>query len=350
MYDVVIYRSELGSIGGIETWAINLAKRYGKTHKMAVAYGMGAHETIRDLAQHVETIKYAGQPIKTRTAIFCYDFMGFETCEAEEKIHAIHADYGVINLPIRIPEGVDKFVAVSETARQGFAQVSKNDSQVVYNPVEIGDTSKIIRLVSGTRLTSEKGLTRMVDLAHALDRLGVFYEWHIFTNYNQQKPFSPSVIFRSPTRKLLSYAKDADYLVQLSDTESYGFSIVESLAVGTPVVVTDIAVLPELGVSEKNAIIVPLEKANYEVIAQKIANSKLKFSYTPPADKWDDIFGKGSGNDYEYKPLLLRNRYGGLVTLVQEGIDLPHGETVLLFDQERADSLVKLGYLEYVEK
>lgn len=345
MYDVVIFRGELDSIGGIETWAINLAKRYGKTHKMAVVYGTGAYDTLRDISKYCEVIKYRGQKIKARTAVFCYDFMGLDTCEAKEKVHIIHADHSKIKLVKSIPDGIDRFLSVSDVARKGFTGI---DSEVVYNPVEVVDTPRLIRLVSGTRLTSEKGLSRMMNLAKALDEAEILYEWHIFTNHFERSPFSPNVIFRNPTRQLLSHIKAADYLVQLSDTESYGYSIVESLSVGTPVVVTDIPVLPEIGVNKDNAIIVPLEGVNYKSIAQDIATRKFKFSYEPPEDKWGDVFGEGSGNDYEFKPLLLRNIHGGLVTLMQEGIDLPDGETVILYDKERADEIVSSGFLEYV--
>lgn len=348
MYDVVIFRGELLSIGGIETWAINLAKRYGKTHKMAVVYGTGAYDTLRDISKHCEVIKYKEQKIKARTAVFCYDFMGFDTCEAKEKVHIIHADHSKIKLVRNIPDGIDRFLSVSDVARRGFIGLAGFDSEVVYNPVETGDKSRLIRLVSGTRLSEEKGLERMKSLAASLDGAGVLYEWQIFTNHHDRKPFSPNVIFREPTRRLLDYVRSADYLVQLSDTESYGYSIVESLSVGTPVVVTNIPVLPEIGVDKDNSIIVPLDGADYKSIAQDIATQKFKFSYEPPKDKWDDVFGEGSGNDYECKPLLLRNIHGGLVTLIQEGINLPDGETVTLYDKERADEIVSKGFLEYV--
>lgn len=350
MYDIVIFRGELYPIGGIETWAINLARRYGKTHKMAVVYGsVGSHATLHDIAQHCEVIKYTGQTIKTKKAVFCYDFLGISTCQADEVYHIIHADHSAVSLPNKIPEGVDKFFSVSEVARQGLLKTADIDSEVVYNPVHIPDFKPVIRMVSGTRLTNEKGLDRMIELAKALDSSGVVYEWHIFTNHNQRTPFSPNVIFREPTRHLISHIKGADYLVQLSDTESYGYSMVESLSVGTPIIVTDIPVLPEIGVSKDNAIIVPLSGADYADIAKQVATRKFNFKYTPPKDGWDKVFGKGSGNDYRYKPIKLLNNFGGVVTLMQEGIDVQHGDTVTLYDKSRADYIVRMGYLEYVD-
>ena len=349
MYDVVVFRSELHPIGGIETWVINLAKRYGRSHKFAIVCGASAsYNIIKRLLPHVEVMVYTGQSVKTKKAIFCYDFMGLDTCEADEVIHVVHADHSVVSLPNKIPDGIDKFVSVSEVARQGLIKMAGVDSEVVYNPTCKPEPRRLIRLVSGTRLTSEKGLPRMKQLAHALDRAGVLYEWSIFTNYGNKESFSPNVIYREPTNDLLSYVAQSDYLVQLSDTESYGYSMVEALSIGIPLVVTDIPVLPEMGITSKHAIIVPLQGADYDDVVRQITDSQFSFVYNPPKDRWDEVFGEGSGNDYVFEPLLMRNCYGEPVTLMKEDVTLQDGEVVTLFDKARARDLVERGYLEYV--
>lgn len=348
MYDVVIYRGELCEIGGIETWVVNLAKRYHKTHKILVVYGSAHYNTLRDIARYVEIEKYTGQTIKAKKAIFCYDFIGFKTCEADEIIHVVHADHSQLSIKLDIPDEVDRVVSVSDVARRGLLSVSGVESDVVYNPIDISSCKRLIKLVSGTRLTSEKGLPRIEKLAKALDAAGVLYEWKIFTSYIPKDSFSPNVIFRPTTRHLLSYIKDSDYLVQLSDTESYGFSIVESLCCGTPVIVTDLPVLEEIGVDNTNSIIVPLEDVSYDAVVEKIVNSKLKFKYTPPKDKWGEIFGVGTGASVSENVARVRNIHGGDLTLMQEGVTLHNGQEIELFDLERAKKLVADGYLEYV--
>lgn len=350
MYDIVFYRHELLEIGGIETWLTRLARRYGATHKMAVVYAKGDFTTLRDIAEYVQIIRYSGQTIKTKKAVFCYDFLGFKTCEADEYIHIVHADHSQLSFRLDMPAGVDRVLSVSEVARNGLFVTKGVDSEVVYNPVDIPPLRKVLKLVSGTRLTTEKGLNRMIALAHSLDKLGVLYEWRIFTNENQIKPFSANVIFRPPTRDLLSHVQDADYLVQLSDTESYCFSVVESLYLGTPVVVTDLPVLKELGITKKHGVIIPLDETNYDNHSQLIVDGKFKFSYSPPADKWNEVVGVGNGSDYKFSGVLVRNVFGGPLTLLEEGITLDNGGTTVMLNLGRAESLVERGYLQYVTK
>ena len=53
-----------------------------------------------------------------------------------------------------------------------------------------------------------------------------------------------------PTLDIYDYIKDADYLVQLSDSEGFGFSIIESMMLGTPVLTTPIDILEEINFKE----------------------------------------------------------------------------------------------------
>lgn len=348
MYDIVFYRGEVLGIGGIETWLMNLARRYGKTHKMAVLYNKGSFSTLRDIAEHVEVIHYAGQSIKTKKAVFCYDLLGYDTCDSDEYIYVVHADHSKLAIRLDIPKKITKVLSVSEVARQGLLSTIDIDSEVVYNPVYIQPPRKVIKLISGTRLTSEKGLNRMMLLANALDQLGVLYEWRIFTTYDNKTPFSPNVIFRQPTKDLLSYVRDSDYMVQLSDTESYCFSIVEALSVGVPLVVTDLPVLSELGITKKHGVIVPLDTTDYGQYARLIADGGFKFSYSPPSDKWDEVVGIGSGGDYKFSGIKVKNVFGGRVTLMEEGVTLEDGGTTVMLNRHRAESLVERGYLQIV--
>jgi glycosyltransferase involved in cell wall biosynthesis len=44
----------------------------------------------------------------------------------------------------------------------------------------------------------------------------------------------------TPRLDIRDYIADADYLVQLSDTEAWSYSVLESLSLGTPVITTPI--------------------------------------------------------------------------------------------------------------
>ena len=83
--------------------------------------------------------------------------------------------------------------------------------------------------------------------------------------------------------------KNADYLVQLSDSEGYCYSVVESLCLGTPVVVTNMPVISEIGVKHgKNGFIVDFDLHDLDV--NKLYESELTFKYTPPTSDWTELF------------------------------------------------------------
>ena len=51
-----------------------------------------------------------------------------------------------------------------------------------------------------------------------------------------------------PELDIRDYIADADYLIQLSDTESYAYSIVEAACLGTPIIATKMPVLDEMNI------------------------------------------------------------------------------------------------------
>ena len=79
-------------------------------------------------------------------------------------------------------------------------------------------------------------------LAQALDLAGVNYVWYIFTNENDIIG-SPNVCFTKERLNVYKWIQEADYLVQLSDTEACSYSINEAMAYGTKAIVTPLAVI-----------------------------------------------------------------------------------------------------------
>lgn len=71
------------------------------------------------------------------------------------------------------------------------------------------------------------------------------YIWTIFTD-DTNKIDNPNIIYMKPRLDISNYIANADYLVQLSDTEGYCYSVIESLCLGTPVIITDMPVMKEL--------------------------------------------------------------------------------------------------------
>lgn len=295
----VFYFKKISYIGGCESWFWYLSKKY---KNMIIYYKEGHPDQIKRLAQNVEVRKYKENEIIECDNFFCcYNPDIIDNVHAKMYAHIIHCDYKNVWFKPFLNEKFDKYIAVSKLAGESFKELTGKDYELIYNPISIDrpKTEKyndgILHLISATRLTKEKGLKRMQILAKKLDKAGVKYIWEIYTN-RRREAVGNNAVYKEPKLDITKEIAKADYLVQLSDCESYCYSVVEALMVGTPVIVTDLPVFKELGVKHgENAVICNMEMSNVDLDYIKL---KLKeFNYNPPEDKWSKYLAKDSSYD-----------------------------------------------------
>ena len=121
----------------------------------------------------------------------------------------------------------------------------------------------------------------MLKLATELKRAGVKFRWTIFTDlslYNQ-KPFNlEEITYMKPSHNFFDYVVEADYGVQLSDTEGYSYFINECLQYGTPVITTNFPSAYESVEDGINGYILDMNLSNLD-IDKLINNIPNKFEY-----------------------------------------------------------------------
>jgi len=292
--DVVIYTKFLEKIGGIETWVYYIAKKYN-IGQITLLYYRADKEQLDRLEPHIKTMQYTGQKIKCNKIIFTMA----QTVEpnlyenAKEKYLLVHANYGKVYEYgyEKFPE-MDKVYAVSNVARDCLQKLTEQEVFTLYNPVELDKPKKLLKLISATRLTQEKGADRIQKLSEELDRKGIPYIWLIFTDRPPEK-VSKNIILMKPRYNMSDYMAQADYGVQLSDDESFCLFVQECLKLKVPVIVTDLPVYDEVGITDKEAYKLKLDMSNLDV--DKIYNNIPKVNY------------KGVNSDKEYKKLLEIN-------------------------------------------
>ena len=291
MYNTVLFYSHVCRIGGVETFFYELARKYGD-RDLTLLYKSGDPEQLRRVAQYIRVKRWDGQPISCRQAIFGYSWepRDLDLIRAEEYIQVIHADFGALRY--MITPKLDKrfrYIAVSENCAVEWEKLTGIRPEVCYNPITVDKPQKVLHLISVTRLSHEKGLDRMRQLAKALDNAGVRYSWTIYTDSVGQLIDSPNVVYAGTRLDVRDYVADADYLVQLSDSEGYPYSLLEALSLGTPVIVTDLPSNPDSQVVDGvNAIVLPFEMS--EIPVDRIAKGLKKFRYKPHEYRWGEIF------------------------------------------------------------
>lgn len=289
-YANVFYVPHFNIIGGIETYCYELAKKY---HNKDITFIYS--DKTSDINQLNRIRKYCRviyQPYNAENKIKCERLFVMYRCridlfEADEVIQIIHADYEAQNLKPNLDEQIIAHYGVSKAVADSYKRISGVDVGVCYNPLTIDKPKRILKLISATRLTKEKGKDRMIKLADALDKAGIPYEWKIFTNDSLPIP-NKNVFYMEPRLDIRNYIADADYLVQLSDTEAFSYSILESLCLGTPVIITPIPSSIEMGVKNGlNGYILDFSMKDIPImdIYEKIPN----FTFKPPKDGYDKL-------------------------------------------------------------
>lgn len=340
----VFYFNHINSIGGVESFFYYLARKY-EDRDITVVYKTGDPAQIARLSRYIRVQKYTGHDIYCERAFFNYSTDIIDNVHADRYYMIVHSDYKARGIRPNTPDKIDEYLAVSKHAGKTFTELTGKETTPCYLPFYMDDPKPVLHLISATRLTREKGKHRIEQLADALDKAGVVYQWLVFTN-DTGAVENPSVVFMRPRLDIQSYIKDADYLVQLSDTEAYCQSVAEALLLGTPVIVTPLPVYKEIGLTAKNSIKVPFEMDDIPI--DKIVKGLPEFTYKVKKDAWNELLGENKST-YENErdlPVYIQpvKRYYDL----QEGRILRKGDRPYIVTKERAMQLGQRGFIEII--
>lgn len=84
----------------------------------------------------------------------------------------------------------------------------------------------------------------------------------------KSKGFEKNIAFEGWADDIVSYYKGADVFVLSSNYEGWAMAVIEAMAAGTPVVMTDVGCAGEVVRNDENGIVVPIE--DYNALAQAI--------------------------------------------------------------------------------
>jgi len=284
---VVLYIDKLTTISGISTWIYCFCLNM-KTYKdITVVYKEMDHKQLARLLPIVRCEKYGNRSIVCDTLIMCSikDKIP-DKIQYRQSVQVIHSCKDSLELP----SDRDIMVSVSQASKDSFGC----DSKVIHNMV--GLFEKSLLLISTARIGAvDKGKNndRMVKLANILNKNGVRFTWLYFSD-SELNNAPDNMIRMNPTLDILNWIKRADMLVNLSDQEGFCYSIVEALCLGTPVITTDISVLPEIGFKDGiHGFILPFDFTDEDVIKGLNRPYKFKYEYdnNPLKDHWMDILG-----------------------------------------------------------
>ena len=352
---VVIYCGNTQVIGGIETFIFNFCKTMCEYYDLMVVYTdhMDPKQIMR-LSEYVPVRRDNGKLISCNVVINIRltDEVP-PTIQYKKRIQMCHtcqlAPSGKWHWEIK--RNFDELIFVSKAAADSFADQNL-DHTIIPNFTDAEQPKKALLLVSACRLTWEKGEERMYQLAEMFRNANIPFVWLVFSGQSLKKNI-PGVVQCPTTLDVTSYFKKADYVVQLSDIESFCYTLREALELGVPVLTTPLSVLPEIGFKNgENGYVLPFDMKNIDV--NEIYAKIPKFEPIPCDNaniikKWKKHLGKSSpthsyktGNDLV--KVVVVEGYGDL----ELGRNLIPGDVVTM-RRERAMMIIGRGYAEFVE-
>lgn len=311
---VAIYTYDQVRIGGIETFHKNFVKRLGEYYDITLYCVKGDPDSLFEISQYAEVELYTGQEIETDIFIYGIAWGSLpQKVKAKRYIQMVHGDYEWMKKDLHFDykkmPNVNEHVAVGRNVQEKFKKMTGYDSTVIYNLLD-PDTKprRLLKLISVMRLGKEKGLERMLKMVEELKSNDIPFVWHVFgdgQNHEYLRSIMPKfkghqeVVFMGARLNTADYVADADFLVQLSTSEGFSYSIYESLQLGTPCIVTDFPSAYEQVQDGINGIILKMDMSNLDV--NKIYNTSLKgfkFQEFSSEEDWIKFLG---GNGKKFK-------------------------------------------------
>ena len=287
---IAIYRRIINNIGGLITFMFNFIEMMGDDYDITIIHKDGIPQVrMLQFLPKVKVQCIKDKPIVCDTLIVL-SFLDKlpENVTAGKVVRMCHACK--TNPSWRIPQDYDELVYVSKTAMETHGVT---DGTVIHNFMKNKPQDTLL-LVSATRLPAEdKGdiETRFRTLCEMLNRANIPFMWLNFSDGSLQKP--PKNFYNmGVSYNMESIIRKASYVVALSDSECWSYTVLEALTNGIPLICTPFPSAFEQGVKDGvNAHVIPFDM-NFDV---NILKDIPKFKYTYDNDsikkQWLDIIG-----------------------------------------------------------
>ena len=334
---ILLYTSYLHIIGGIETFVLNFCELMGEDYEIGVLCPKAPHEITDRIIERARFFQGGEISCDTLIVMRCMESLpgNVHYKKSIRMVHATKSEPGWY-----IMQDCDEVVHVSHASRRTF----ESNGSVIHNPL-IKTDKKALMLVSATRIPAlDKGAnaSRMLKLARMLNEAEIPFLWFNFSDApldNAPKGFVNVGSFQ----EIQPYISRADYLVQLSDQEGFGYSVLEALIQNTAVIVTPFSTTREIGVKNgKNGYVVPFDMRFDVRKLLQVPEFEFEWDNEKLKKKWKKILEKKEGTgDYVNVEVLVP--YRDIVLKKQ----MAKGE-VCQMKRERARYVAEFGFVKFI--
>lgn len=240
---IILLQHYYNDIGGVETFLLNFVKQFHDDYDITLVCRDISADNAFMLSKYVDVVIELTSPLECDICIITsvlVDKEYFYQIKYKELYQMIHSDWTAMkqfwSWEFQELDPKTKYIAVSDVARESFIREYNRDSVVIPNLL---DNEKYdIKLCSFTRLTEEKGYDLMKKFCEILEKNKIKYVWDVFgTNPNNEIPYG-NIRLHAPISDCQRIMSGYDYVVQLSKTESFCYTMYEAWTNGVPTLTT----------------------------------------------------------------------------------------------------------------
>lgn len=288
---ICFYYHHINIIGGVEVAILNLCEKLHEHYDITIAYSAkdSSIEMLLRMAKYASIVNLEYKSIEVDTVIYCSIYCKKDKIKANKELRWLHGC--LTDMKVKLPkEKIDDYIAVGQVCKEQLdAQLTDQESILIYNELnsdihnlakEHIPERKPLTLVTVSRISREKGFERMLKVAEKIKDID--YIWHIVGS-GYDKKYEESIrkqapdnwVFHGKLENPFPYIKNADFLLQLSDYEAFGFVLLESLVLGTTVITTNYSSASEM-INESNGYIIKKDLSDFNT---DILNNKKVFTH-----------------------------------------------------------------------
>lgn len=308
----LFFFKKLNYLGGTEQFLYEIAKKYSKDFHIVVAYEDGSTKQVKRLSEYVDIIKWKkGTKIECEKAFLNFNIEIIDDLICDDITFICHAIYEEIGYQPPSHPRLKRCIAVSDFTKDNYEKHYDIPCELSYNPITIEDFEKPLILMSAFRADDPvRGSRRCNELAKRLDiyctKHNKRYLWFIFSPKPSVQIESPNVVIIEPRLDVRAYMPMADWGINLANNmETYGYTNVEFLMQGVPLVTTPLSVCEELHMDSSMRLVVDYDLSNMDEIIEQMFTRKMGFNFTPPEDRWSKILALGQGEIQEKLKMKL---------------------------------------------
>ena len=302
---IIIWTSVTFEIGGIETFIYSFCKQMSPYYNITVMYDTIATSQLIRLMKIVRCVKNnINNPVYCDTLIINRIIDNIPSnIHYKKSVQMVHC---LQNQNNSIPQKRDVIVNVSQASKDSFGEEAK-EAVVIHNmTAPNGDKTKSLLLVSAIRVgAADKhgNDKRCVEFAQKLNELKIPFMWVYFGDKPMIKE-PEGMCYGGMKMDIRPYLRKADYLVQLSGSEAFSYSLLESLEENTPVIVTPLDQNKDMKIVDgENAYVFPYDLSEWtdDMIKRivQIPQFEYKHDNASIVKQWCELLGKSnSKNDY----------------------------------------------------